>query len=95
MSSITISNFFEKAIANKQAIKELVEHKGYQLAVRNHCLQICKNRNIRVNKLYLTKTKCVYLFPIEIIKEVVSKEAEAKQTGKPRGRNVKPKLKKK
>jgi hypothetical protein len=91
MSSITIKQFFENKILNKQASREIVGYKMYQLQVRNSCLRICKSRNIKVDKLYLTKTKSVYLFPIEIIQEVVAKEI---QIGKPRGKHsVKPKSK--
>ena len=84
MSSITIKQFFENQIINKQAYPKLVRYKIYQLAVRDSCLRICKSRKIKVDKLYLTKTKSVYLFPIEIIKEVVTAEI---QTGKPRGKH--------
>ena len=86
---ITIKQFFENQIINKQAYPELVRYKKYQLAVRDHCLRICKSRNIKVNKLQTSESKSVYLFPIEIIKEAVSKETEVK---KPRGRNAKTEL---
>lgn len=87
---ITIKQFFENQIINKQAYPELVRYKKYQLAVRDHCLRICKSRNIKINKLQISESKSVYLFPIEIIKEAVAAEV---QIGKPRGRHsVKPKF---
>ena len=105
-NKITIKQFFENQILNKQASPELVRYKKYQLAVRDNCLRICKNRNIKVDKLqipkhqfgvgddsliaHLTKTKSVYLFDESIIKEVVAAEI---QIGKPRGRHVKRKIK--
>jgi hypothetical protein len=91
MSLITIKQFFENQITNKQAHPELVRYKKYQLSVRNSCLRICKSRNIKVDKSSLTKTKSVYLFEESIIQEVVAKEI---QIGKPRGKHsVKPKSK--
>lgn len=89
-NKITIKQFFENEILALRASPELVRYKKYQLAVRDRCLRICKTKNIKVDKLHLTKTKSVYLFPIEIIKEAISKETEAKN---PRGRHVKRKIK--
>lgn len=85
-NKITIKQFFENQILNKKASPELVRYKKYQLAVRDNCLRICKNRNIKINKLQITKTKSVYLFDESIIKEAISKEV---QIGKPRGRHAK------
>ena len=83
---ITIKQFFENQILNKQASPELVRYKEYQLKVRDRCRKICADRGIKVEKLQITKTKSVYLFDESIIKEAISKETEAKN---PRGKHVK------
>ena len=88
MNSITIKQFFENQILNKQAYAPLVRYKMYQLKVRDRCRKICADRGIKVEKLYLNKgkTKSTYLFDESIIREVVAAEV---QIGKPRGKNVK------
>ncbi|WGZ93397.1 MAG: hypothetical protein QJT81_16525 [Candidatus Thiothrix putei] len=86
MNSITIKQFFENQIINKQAYAPLVRCKMYQLAVRDRCRKICADRGIKIEKLQITKTKSVYLFDESIIKEAISKETEAKN---PRGKHVK------
>lgn len=85
-NKITIKQFFENEILALRAYAPLVEYTKYQLAVRDRCRKICADRGIKIEKLYLTKTKSVYLFDKSIIKEAISKETEAKN---PRGRHAK------
>lgn len=85
-NKITIKQFFENQILNKKAYAPLVRYQMYQLAVRDRCRKICADRGIKVDKLQISESKSVYLFPIEIIKEAVAAEV---QIGKPRGRHVK------